>query len=727
MKYSTLRNILAASIVAIMPLRMSAVVANSEPRTVTQTDGSVVTLVLHGDEHYSYTTTAAGYTVLYNEVSRNWEYARVNADGSLALTGETASDKVTPRTGVRGLRPARPKSASKVKAQSPLFRLHGQGKYDYSKFHGLVILVEFNDAPFSRDDAPEIFNDMINKKDFDGFMSNTLIPSKINYTGSVRDYYYDNSNGLFDPPFDVVGPVKIDYSQTYPRQTAGAQTVVTAALRAADDIVDYTKYDTDGDRRVDMVYFIFSGAGSNFSGNPSNLIWPHASTVMGLSLDGVTFGRYACSTELYGAPANKVIDGIGTICHEFSHVLGLPDLYDTDYDSSGGQSDDPGQWTIMAGGSYLNMARTPAGYGLYERYALGFTTPEVISEPGDYKLPPVNAGDKAAGFRINSTVDKEFFLLENRTKTGWDSYLPGDGMLVFRVDSTAEARWEDNTINTNPTRNYYELLRATPKRNSSGSIVEWEGDPFPGSGGVTELNNYTAPSMRSWTQASTPIVIKDIAWSGDNITFTTYLDDTPVYVEDFAKMPVTSADTTGVKGNFTEWNFGSGARVAADEDGIHYAQMVRGAELIAKTFKATVETMAIDAENSSSTNAILRLYKSDDGTTWKAVNNVSGSSINSIAKGTSATLSFNLNGLTDSWYRLCETTGSSADPVKVKKISITVRKGSTEGVNDIVADSAEIDAPERWYNMQGQPVQGRPAPGLYIRVCGSKVTKTVVR
>lgn len=706
---------------------MGAVIANSEPRTVTQTDGSVVTLVLHGDEHYNYTTTAAGYTVLYNDVTRNWEYARANADGTLALTGEIASDNITPRTGVRGLRPARPAASSRMKAPSPMLKLHGHGKFDISKFQGLVILVEFNDAPFSRDDAAEIFNDMVNKKGFDGFMSNTLIPSKIEYTGSVRDYYYDNSNGRFDPPFDVVGPVKIDYSQYFPRQTSGAQTVVRAALNAADPLVDYSKYDTDGDHKVDMVYFIFSGGGSNFGGNDPNLIWPHASTVMSLSLDGVSFGRYACSTELYGAPANKVLDGIGTICHEFSHVLGLPDLYDTDYEGSGGQSKDPGNWSIMAGAGYLNMSRTPAGYGLYERYALGFADPTVITEEGNYTLPAINESDKAEGYRINSTVENEFFLLETRRKTGWDSYLPGEGMLVFRVDSTATARWEDNTINTNPSHNYYELLRATQRFTSTGSIVEWDGDPFPGSGNVTALDNYTTPSLRSWTQTSTPIVLKDIAWSGDNITFTTYMDDTPVFVEDFSKMPVTSADTANVEGNYTNWDITSGARVAANEDGTHYAQMVRGSELISRAFIGVVETMAIEVENTSSTNAILRLYKSDDGVNWMAVNNLNNSSINSVSKGTKTTFNFNIGGLKNLWYRLSETTGSASDPIKVNKIMLTLRKGTYGAVNDIVADTDDSDAPERWYNLQGHPVQGNPTPGLYIRVRGSKVTKTLVR
>ena len=90
--------------------------------------------------------------------------------------------------------------------------------------------------------------------------------------------------------------------------------------------MNYKYYDRYGDGTVDMVFFLFAGGGSNFSGNDSRLLWPHASTVLSKSLDGVRFGRYACSTELYGRPQSKIIDGIGTICHEFSHVLGIADL-----------------------------------------------------------------------------------------------------------------------------------------------------------------------------------------------------------------------------------------------------------------------------------------------------------------------------------------------------------------------------------------------------------------
>ena len=212
--------------------------------------------------------------------------------------------------------------------------------------------------------------------------------------------------------------------------------------------------------------------------------------------DGVYLWRYACSTELYGTEESNILDGIGTICHEFSHVLGLQDLYDTDYEKSGGESNHPGDWSIMAGGSYLNNSRTPAGYSLYERYSIGFSSPEVINAESSITLEPLPLSNK--GYRIDSSVKDEFFLLENRqpNQFKWDAYLPGHGMLVQRVDSTNKSVWQRNQVNANPSHNYFVLLRA----GGSGYNVASAADPFPGTNKVTELHNSTNPAnLMTWS------------------------------------------------------------------------------------------------------------------------------------------------------------------------------------------------------------------------------------
>lgn len=705
-----------------------AVIANSEPVTVQQPDGSRVTLVLHGDEFYSYTTTLDGLTVALNTTTQTWEYAALDSNGALIPNGETAADNVPSRTGVKGLRPilTEAETSGIRKARKNL----KTGQYDYSKFRGLVILVEYEDAPFTRKDAGEIFNDMVNKAGYTGYMSDNLLPSLIPCTGSVRDYYYENSNGMFDPKFDVIGPVKIPYSQFYARKSSGAQALVTAALKAADEFVNYKDYDTDRNSRVDMVYFIFSGAGSNFSGNDDRLIWPHASTVLSLSLDGVSFDRYACSTELYGQPAARQLDGIGTMCHEFSHVLGLPDFYDVDYDT-GGQAFHPQRWSLMASGSYLNMSRTPCGYSLFERYALGFTTPRLIETTGTYTINPLNEGDTPDGARINSAIPGEYFLLEARKKTRWDEYLPGTGMLVHRVDSTDASVWENNRINAKPTHTYYELLRAKAVMSSATTIKDSDSDPYPGSANITALNNFTSPALRSWTMAATPLVLYNIERNSDgSVTFEIKADDVPTLIEDFQTMDPTDADAIDVRGRFTEWDFTGKARIVAREDSTGVdLRTVKGSEIFIAPFDGTVESAAVTITNPTTTGAIFRFYYSTDNRqTWKTVATLEGTTNPSVAKGSTSTLRYNLGNLEGANFRIAQYTGSTTAPCTIHDVTFTT-KGKTEAVVVLPADAADTaTAPAVWYTTTGTRLAAEPSvPGLYLRACGNVVTKVIIR
>ena len=544
----------------------NAIPANPTPAKVLQPDGSYLTVCLFGDEFMHYTTTQDGYTVVKSP-SGYYMYAEL-ADGQLVASSHIARDEVA-RTSAdltylhtvqKNLKPELTATGSAMRgmmksmAANPLLS-RKNAKFDISKFRGLIILVEFNDCAFSRADIHDHINDMVNKKDYDGYMTTSLIPEKVECTGSVRDYYYDNSMGAFTPQFDVVGPVKINYSKYDAGGSGNGMVLAASACRAADELVDFSRYDGDGDGKADMVYFIFAGYGANTSGNNSDLLWPHASKMFGVRLDGVSVERYACSTEMYGREGSNVLDGIGTICHEFSHVLGLPDEYDTDYASSGGQGVHPSSWSIMASGSYRNKSRTPVGYTLYERYALGFATPKLIDAPGSFSLDALNTSN--SGYRINTSLPNEFFLIDNRQQTRWDAYLLGHGMTVTRVDSTSVDVWENNKINCNPAHQYLELLRATPKTKTSGSTVtvsDSDGDPFPGSGNVTEITNQSTPSLRSWTQASTPLEIKNIQESADGvITFDVEKAALNVTTEDFEAMDLSTATKTVAQGRFCTW------------------------------------------------------------------------------------------------------------------------------------------------------------------------------
>ena len=497
-----------------------------------QPDGTTFSVRLHGDEYLCFTTTEDGYTVT-RRADGFYCYARLNADGQLEPTEMIAHDAGqrtdAERLWLQGIdkclmpamsseaadhrnaeRARRARARAAVQSNSPL--------YDYNNFRGLILLVEFKDRKFEREDYPQMVEAMANQEDYKGY---GLVGSGV-FTGSVRDYFHDNSNGIFTPQFDVAGPFTVNVSEEYPNKTEKAAQLMKRVADAADKDVDFSKYDLDNDGFVDMVYIIFAGYGSNYVGEESKFIWPHASVFFDPSTwdyiykDGVYLGNYACSTEMLGTPAYGFFDGIGTICHEFGHVLGLPDLYDTDYEKSGGESAHPGDWSIMSGGSYQNNGRTPVGYTLYERYALGFATPEVIAEEGSYELDAI--GRSNFGYRLNTQEKKVFFLVENRQQSSkWDKYLSGHGMLVVRVDSTNAGVWERNEVNCNPKHNYFVLLRAGGGNNSSAK----SSDPFPGTKHVTTLNNVTSPAnLLTWSGNPSMLGFENISeGKGGLITF----------------------------------------------------------------------------------------------------------------------------------------------------------------------------------------------------------------
>ena len=517
---------------------LSAVPAYTGTVKVEQPDGTSVTLSLCGDEWLHFHVTVDGYTVVKDQRGY-YVYAEL-ADGQLQPTGLVAHDPEGRSEAEQAyLSETQKRLAPQADEEMLLLKQQVQeiqrqalarrraGTFDYGNFKGIIILVQYNDRVFSRDDYPAIIYDMVNKENYTGY-------DQEEFTGSVYDYFNDNSQGKFKLQFDLAGPYTIDYSQYYPEGTKKAATLVRAAIKAADADVDFSQYDADGDGRVDNVFLIFAGFGSNFVDNDQRLIWPHHSAVY-MTQDNITIRDYVCTTEFYGVesrPNTVCLDGIGTICHEFGHVIGLPDFYDTDYEKGGGQSDHPGFWSVMATGCYQNKGRSPVGYSLYERYSVGFIDePQVINSTGSYILPPLNVC--LTGYRIDSAVDNEFFLFENRQKAvfKWDAYLPGSGMLVHRVDKTNPQVWTmvTNKVNADPSHNYYEVVRAggipeSGKETYGGSAS----DVFPGSGNVTELNNTTSPaSLLSWAGKPTPWGLKNIKMDNEIISFDIEKADEP--------------------------------------------------------------------------------------------------------------------------------------------------------------------------------------------------------
>ncbi|MCR5679303.1 MAG: M6 family metalloprotease domain-containing protein [Prevotella sp.] len=723
-----------------------AVPAHPDSARVVQPDGSFVTLRLVGDEFHHFLTTTDGYTVLGTE--GGYVYAKFDDEGMPHATTLLAHDapvrSVDEQKLLRSLHrnqhPMPSEASRQLRAQESARRLQAPGRqklglgysYDYNNFRGMVLLVEYNDCSFSRSDYAELVNDMVNKQGYTGFEKAN---GKWDYfTGSVRDYFYDNSNQQFDPQFDIVGPVQIDESQFIHEADASTMEVNTSYLRviskaidAADELVDYRNYDGDNDGIVDMVYVIFAGAGSNYTGNDERLIWPHAGEVYEVtdkgigykrSEDGVGFGRYACSTEFYASPDLNILDGIGTICHEFSHVLGLPDFYDTDYEQSGGESHHPDLWSVMSGGSYANNSRSPVGYGLYERWNAGFTEPVTISEPGSYTLERLDNSN--TGFRLASGSKNEYFLLENRQQfhSKWDKYLPGHGMLVFRVDETNKYVWQSNTINCNPKHNYYELLRAGNVK--TGSVAS---DPFPGTTNRTSLNNVTKPSLLSWSGKEAPQVIEHIAESQNVITF----DLTePVYDrtnwEDFEELALTSpsvTDTTSVAGRIGLWTLTGGAYIAdakglADDN--QALAMVKNSNAFVSTSKP-VKSVTFNLFNPTDTRTMPYFYVSEDSLTWTQLRVSNTEAGSGIKAGESGMMTIEPNHSKPSYIRIWLRIGDSSSPVYLDNFQFELDESYDPGSaisSPAVSHTLGMDSPYS-YNLMGQRVNGHNVRGILIR------------
>ncbi|MBO4870878.1 MAG: M6 family metalloprotease domain-containing protein [Muribaculaceae bacterium] len=502
--------------------KLWAIIAIPNPQGTffAQPDGTSLAVTQHGDAFYNYYTTIDGFTIVKN--GDQYEYAQSFDDGSLTPSGVMAhnAEVRSPQEQqfVAGLKHGlidqrAAASAIETKRKAP----RREQLYDYNNFRGLIVLVEYTDKEFEMDDPHDFYDHMVNDKDYKGFTdkNGNWVPC----TGSVRDYYYDQSGGKFDPVFDIVGPVKVNYASTDHNANKNTPEIFKSALDKVDPDVDFSIYDGDSDGFIDFVFFIGAGPAACYVGNDSTLLWPHAYVLTLKTLltkyDGLYGYKYACCTEIYGWTDNLQsleTQGIGVMCHEFSHVLGLKDHYDADYDKNG-LSHHPGFWDVMAAAPSLNVARTPAGFSLYERWALGWVNPPLILEEGPYKLNPIDGTGE--GYILITPSVGEYFTLENRQRTKWDEYLPGHGMLITRVDSTNMAPWTINQINTDASHNYLELVRAwndTPDK-------DLDSDPFPGTKNVTSITNTTTPNLKTWGGMDCVFNIHKIKEKGQVVSF----------------------------------------------------------------------------------------------------------------------------------------------------------------------------------------------------------------
>ena len=465
---------------------------------ITLPDGRTVQAYKMGDERSHWFETADGTIVagvkLTDEQLQQSKWARTYSRRSLA---PRASRSESPWAGV-GL-------------YDQLFPCTGE-------LHTLVIVVEFDDVKLKVNGPQTFYQRMLNEEDFSDYGG----------TGSARDYFIDGSMGQFKPTFDVFGPVTLPHPVAYygGNDRAGNDTnavqMIIDACELLDDEIDFSQYDTDGDQRVDNVFVIFAGQGENSYGS-EDTVWPHQWDFQDagaqLTLDGVSFGHYACTNEWEESrPA-----GIGTFVHEFSHVMGLPDLYHT---SNAAFTKSPGNWSPLDNGLYNNNTCTPPSYSSFERNALGWIDLTQLTAGTDVSLRPLFTDNVACVAPTDSY--REFFLFENRQQIGWDEYLPGHGLIIWHIDYDP-TKWYMNSVNNTSRHQNVDIEEANNSPYVANPRNE-AGYPFPGTSGATSFTDDTTPSMKPWSGKSLGLPITDIAESADGIiTFSVAKDMGGIY------------------------------------------------------------------------------------------------------------------------------------------------------------------------------------------------------
>lgn len=457
---------------------VSAVPAYPMRCTLHLADGTTVSATLRGDEYCHYYTDDEGNC--YQQ-----------AEGGIALP-VTFQHLQAQRSANARRRQHQPRISTLTTTFQPRLATANIGQK-----RGLVILVEFSDYPMVTENSQQEFDRLFNEEGY----------SKNRHMGSVRDYFRDQSYNQLTIDFDVVGPYRLPHEMSYygKNKEDGFDlrpgTMAAEACLLANRDVNFRQYDWNKDGAVDQVFIIYAGYSESW-GAPSTTIWPHKWQISeseynkALRLDGVVVDTYACGSELRNA-SGKVMDGIGTAAHEFSHCLGLYDFYNTDSNAS---SFGMGNWSILDNGCYNGPigyeGNVPAAYTAYERYYVGWLQPTPLDRPAVINgLLPITQQPQAYIIRNPGNPD-EFFMLENIQKTSWNTYADGHGMLVTHIDYDAEV-WEENRVNADPSHQRYTIV---PADNALiHSAYSNAGDPYPGTRANWSLTDSTKPALRLYS------------------------------------------------------------------------------------------------------------------------------------------------------------------------------------------------------------------------------------
>ncbi len=450
------------------------------PIEVSQPDGTTFTIYQIGDE-FAHIKLYNGYPVMKNPDTGWWEYISLHENETLNLTGNLVK-KDTPPSSKFDIQEYLRKTAKPVEYEKQTLTT-GTLKFP-------VVLINFSDTATSFDlsDFEEVFNGT---------------------EYSVKDYYEETSYSKLDIQFEVVGWYNAPESHNY--YSSRAYELARKAAIYGDEDLDYSQYDNNHDGNVDSLIIIHQGQGQEFSGDPTD-IWSHKSSISYETNDGVEVRGYTMQPERLDWEENIYITTIGVICHELGHGLGLPDLYDTD-----GSSDGIGDWGLMGHGSwnYHNVpGDSPAHLTGWSKLQLEWVNPSVLDDyHGSLAFDEVELHEDIGIYNNPVRKDIEYFLFENRQKTGYDSALPGHGLLIYHIDE--QARQSDD---------YHRKVHIVEADNDN-ALDEYkgdrgsDGDPFPGKTKNTYFTSWSTPVSKFYDGSP-----------GPNLTYITE-DQTMIYAE----------------------------------------------------------------------------------------------------------------------------------------------------------------------------------------------------
>ncbi len=472
-----------ATLALSLPGFMAAVPADPRPRVITNPDGSTLTVRVHGDEFFHFMTDADCTRILERD-SRGFISDMMRDGAPLAFSQENVM-----MLAEEAMEAFPIQAQSDVSSMKKMATLDTSGRSNYPTIgkgnRSLVVLVEFQDVEFTVENPKEYFNRQLNEPGFSDYGG----------YGSAIDYYMASSNGLYQPQFDVLGPVKVSKNASYFKDM-GSRNMSLLIKEAVTQLhesgeLKLSDYDLDEDGVVDTIFFYYAGYGS--ADSETETIWPHQYDYRflgngNLTLDGKKVGPYACANELNGwnpitgkqpwkDGSEPWVGGIGTFVHEYGHVLGLPDLYDVEYS---GLAVTPGQWDVMDAGSYNFNGCRPPLMSAYEQWVCRWLEFTDAQDATHYDLKALGSTDTptAVRIRIPRSADKssfysEYFIIESRENSNWDSCFPSSGLMVWRINYNKNT-WLSNSVNSQNGSNV-EIVYGKNKKNpifSDGSIYE---------------------------------------------------------------------------------------------------------------------------------------------------------------------------------------------------------------------------------------------------------------